>query len=367
MKLYIIAGEDSGDLHAAHLLRALKPLVATSLQARGVGGEQLRVAGMHLVAHVRDINFMGFVEVVRHLQTIRRLFRTVEQDLQAWQPDAVLLVDYPGFNLRIARFVRRLGIPVYYYISPQVWAWKQGRVEQIRRDVDRMFVILPFEQAFYASRGVEVDFVGHPLLDHIDEPSPASAQPPLVALLPGSRKQEIRRVLPVMLAVAAEMPHLRFVIAGAPSQDATFYERIIGTQSGVELRMNQTYALLREASCALVTSGTATLETALFGVPEVVLYKGGWLSYAIGRRLVKVPFISLVNLILGRAAVRELIQNDCTPETCREALEDLLRADTRARLRADYRMLRGLLGERGASERTAKALLAHMAAQGKEN
>ena len=360
MKLYFIAGEDSGDLHTGNLIRALRAR-HPDLQARGVGGDRMAAAGADLVAHVRDINFMGFWEVVRNLRIIRRLFRTVKADIAAWKPDAVVLVDYPGFNLRLAPFLKGLGLPVYYYISPQLWAWKQGRVKQIQRYVDRMFVILPFEADFYARHGVEVDFVGHPLLDALAEAAPAltPGDRPVLALLPGSRRQEIKRMLPVMLTLAQAFPEYACVVAGAPSQQADFYHDLIGT-APVRLVMNQTYPLLRMAQLAVVTSGTATLETALHGVPQVVGYKGGFISYQIGRRLVKVPFISLVNLILGRAAVTELIQDAFTPARLQAEVKALTDPDRRAAIEAAYAELRTKLGAQGASDRMATALLQHL-------
>lgn len=362
MKLYVIAGEDSGDLHTGNLIRAMKAR-QPDMQCRGVGGEQMKSAGTKLVAHVKDINFMGFWEVIRNLRTIRKLFKTVESDILSWQPDAVLLVDYPGFNLRIARFLSERGIRVFYYISPQVWAWKKGRVKKIRQYVERMFVILPFEQEFYAKEGVEVDFVGHPLLDVIDEQVESNSQDkPIIALLPGSRKQEITRMLRPMLGLVSRFPTYRFVIAGAPSQTESFYRSIMGN-SPVELRMNQTYDILQAASYAVVTSGTATLETALFRVPEVVCYRGAWISYQIGKRLVNVDYISLVNLILGRKAVEELIQGDFTTDRVEKELRKLMEEQRQQRIQKDYAELRQLLGNSGASERVAELLLERMNAE----
>ncbi|MEM7656344.1 MAG: lipid-A-disaccharide synthase [Bacteroidota bacterium] len=355
MKLYFIAGEDSGDLHAANVMRAMQEL-QPGVSFRGVGGNQMEEVGQRQVAHVRDINFMGFWEVIRNLRTIRKLFQTVQADLLSWKPDAIVLVDYPGFNLRIAAFASKLGIPVLYYISPQLWAWKKGRVKKIQRFVDRLFVILPFEKEFYAKEGVEVEFVGHPLLDVIDEVGDTRREDDLIALLPGSRKQEINRLLPLMLKLPSHFPNHRFVIAGAPSQTQEFYQSLIGNQA-VDLQMNATYDILQRASLAVVTSGTATLETALFGVPEVVVYKGSELSYQIGKRLVQVKFISLVNLILDRLAVRELIQHDASEANLVASLQALLEPETAAQLKADYADLQNLLGEAGASRRAAKSML----------
>ncbi|MEL6672991.1 MAG: lipid-A-disaccharide synthase [Bacteroidota bacterium] len=360
MKCYLIAGEDSGDLHGRNLVQALQQQ-DTSWTFRGIGGDQLARTGMELVAHVKDTNFMGFAEVVRNLGTIRKLFKTVKADLLSWKPDALILIDYPGFNLRIARFARNLNIPVYYYISPQVWAWKKGRVKKIQRDVDRMYVILPFEEAFYAKYGVAVDFVGHPLLDEIPTQVRSAEKKSILALLPGSRKQEIKRMLPLMLETARAFPDYRAVVAGAPSQTQAFYQEIIG-QEQVEVRMNQTYQLLSNAAYALVTSGTATLETALFQVPEIVVYKGNALSFEIGKRLVDVPFISLVNLIMDKEVVPELIQYDARPDKMVAALRGLMEPARAQQLQKDYQALRTKLGESGASARTASLILSHLKA-----
>jgi lipid-A-disaccharide synthase len=355
MKLYLIAGEDSGDLHGANLVAALRR-PQPDLHVRGVGGDQLIAQGMETVAHVRDINFMGFWEVLSHLGTIRRLFRTVRADVMAWKPDAVVLIDYPGFNLRLAPFIKGLGLPLYYYISPQIWAWKKGRIKQIRRYVDRMLVILPFELAFYRAEGVDVSFVGHPLLDAIDQTDHEASETPTIALLPGSRKQEISRLLPTMLALIEQFPTHRFVVAGAPSQSPSFYQALMG-DSRAELVMNQTYRVLRQADFAVVASGTATLETALHAVPEIVVYRGTNFSYQIARRLIRVPYISLVNLILQKPAVPELIQHDCTPQQVGDTLRALMQPDRHAAMQADYAALKQALGEAGASQRAAAVIL----------
>ncbi|WNJ21382.1 lipid-A-disaccharide synthase [Pontibacter sp. G13] len=358
MNLYILAGEDSGDLHGSNLVKALlgkRP----DIHFYGVGGDKMSDAGVALSAHVRDINFMGFWEIVRNLRTIRKLFKTVKSDIERIKPDGVILIDYPGFNLRLAKYLHQRGIPVYYYISPQVWAWKKGRVKQIRQFVDRMMVILPFEESFYANEGVEVDFVGHPLLDVIPKTNPADRDQRILALLPGSRKQEISRMLPVMLSVQDRFPEYQFVIAGAPSQQESFYQQFIGDRN-VELWMNKTYELLQHADAAMVTSGTATLETALFHVPEVVCYKGSRLSYEIGRRLVNIKFISLVNLILDKEVVKELIQYDFNTETLGEAVTEILDPIKRSEIIADYDLLWDTLGNEGASARAAQVILDQM-------
>lgn len=359
MKIYIIAGEDSGDLHSSNLMKALKAR-ENDLAFRGVGGDLMKAQGMKLVAHIEDINFMGFVEVVKNLKTIRQLFKTVEADIMDWQPDVVILVDYPGFNLRLAPFIKEHQIPLIYYISPQVWAWKKGRVKKIKTLVDRMMVILPFEKEFYAKEGLEVDFVGHPLLDVVGEErvseSVSVEKLETIALLPGSRKQEIRRMLPVMLEASKAFPDKRFIIGGAPSRKRSFYEELLG-EAKVDLWMNRTYELLEQADYAWVTSGTATLETALFKVPEVVCYKGSWLSFQIGKRLVNVKFISLVNLILDREAVKELLQAAFRPKQLIAEQNKLMSPERKAKLQADYDDLYARLGEKGASDRAARIVL----------
>ncbi len=383
-KVFLLAGEDSGDLHGANLVKALKdcvrqqlmnfavsevgetgfkwktfPPLSYYLQVRGVGGDKLSEVGVELIAHVKDINFMGFWEVLKNLRTIRQLFHRVHAEIEDFQPDAVILIDYPGFNLRLAKQLQGKGIKIFYYISPQVWAWKKGRVKSIEKYVDRMYVILPFEQSFYAKEGVEVEFVGHPLLDVVESKEKSPPSEKIIALLPGSRKQEIGRMLPIMLQMVPLFPDYRFVVAGAPSQEASFYHSLIGDIS-VELRMNQTYELLSQASYACVTSGTATLETALFNVPQVVVYKGNPISYTIGKRLVNVEFISLVNLILGRKAVEELIQRAFTAEKLEQTLKNLMEEKNSQKMLTDYEELRKKLGDGGASARTAGLIFSEL-------
>lgn len=364
-KIYVIAGEPSGDLHGKNLVAAIQAL-RPGMQWMGVGGDGLKALGMKLTRHIRDTSFMGFSEVLKNLGKIKRLFRDVKQDIANFQPDLVILIDYPGFNLKMARHLKEKGIPVVYYISPQVWAWKKGRVKTVQECVARMLTILPFEKEFYAKEGVEVDFVGHPLLDEIDagrfdrEALKHTFAPDgrkLVALLPGSRKQEIQRMLPVMLEAASRFPHCQFVVAGAPSQDLSFYETFLQGKP-VQFVSARTYDLLAAADYAFVCSGTATLETALFGVPETVCYAGGWLSVQIARRLIQVKYISLVNLIMDRVVVTELIQQDLTAAALEKELKSFLENPERVqRFRSDYAELVQRLGTKGASERGAQAVI----------
>ncbi|QAR31495.1 lipid-A-disaccharide synthase [Ornithobacterium rhinotracheale] len=352
MKYYIIAGEASGDLHAANLIKEIKKRDPKA-EFRAWGGDLVQAQGATLVKHYRDLDFMGFIEVVMNLKTILKNIQLCKQDLKAWQPEEVILVDYPGFNLKIAAYAKKLGIKVIYYISPQVWAWKSGRVHTIKKYVDQMLVILPFEQDFYKKYNYQTHFVGHPLLDAIAQKRPSELQDfkqrwglderRIIALLPGSRKQEIKVKLPIMLSVVKDFPEYQFVVAGAPSQARSLYEPYLN--HNVKWVGNETYALLQHAHAALVTSGTATLETALLGVPEVVCYKGSRISYEIGKRLVKnIKYISLVNLIMNREVVKELIQQDLNEANLKRELTKILSGEAREQILADYKNLHTILG-----------------------
>ncbi|MBK9292444.1 MAG: lipid-A-disaccharide synthase [Bacteroidetes bacterium] len=362
MKYYIIAGEASGDLHASNLIKAIKA-IDPQARIRAWGGDLMEAQGAELVKHYRDLAFMGFIEVARNIRTIWKNIQLAKREILSFQPDALILVDYPGFNLHTARFAHSHGIRVIYYISPQVWAWKQSRVHTIRRVVSQMLVILPFEQDFYKQFGVNVEFVGHPLLDALNGFVPdinfidnnKLGQKPIVALLPGSRKQEIKTKLPVMLKVSEQFPEYQFVVAGAPGMSADFYQNLL-KGSLVGLVFGQTYQLLAHARAALVTSGTATLETALFNVPQVVCYMANPISYAIARRLVKVKFISLVNLIMGREIVKELIQDELNPQNLAAELTQILDGPHRNEMLNNYAELRQKLGGPGASARAARLI-----------
>lgn len=367
MKFYIIAGEASGDLHGANLMRALHK-TDTMAHFRVWGGDLMQAAGGELRKHYRDLAFMGFVEVVKNLRTILRNIEYCKKDILTYQPDALILIDYPGFNLRIAKWAKKQGLKVIYYISPQLWAWHASRVHDIKKSVDKMLVILPFEADFYRKYDYEVTFVGHPLLDVVEnfQPDPAFLQKnnlnekPIIALLPGSRRQEISRMLAVMLAVVSDFPDYQFVIAGAPSQPAELYASILAKAKteNVHLVQSQTYQLLHRAQAALVTSGTATLETALFNVPEAICYKGSPISYAVAKRLVgkRIRFISLVNLIADQPLVQELIQYDLTPPKLSQALRHILQPEVAQEIKSGYAELRQKLGNTGASGRAAQAI-----------
>lgn len=360
MRYYIIAGEASGDLHGSNLIRALRQQ-DPSADVRAWGGDKMEAAGATLVKHYRDLAFMGFVEVIKHLRTIFRNIDFCKKDMLAWKPDVLVLIDYPGFNLRIATWAKAQGIRVVYYISPQVWAWKEGRVKQIKASVDKMLVILPFEVGFYRKWNYDVTYVGHPLIEVIRQereevPVVPVSERPVIALLPGSRAQEIRLKLPVMLSVVNDFPQYQFIVAGAPSQPDALYEELIG-DANVLLVRNQTYNLLKQAKAALVTSGTATLETALFGIPQVVCYKGNPVSYWLAKKLVKVKYISLVNLIMDKEVIRELIQNDLNYGLLRTALGDILEGSKREQIIHDYQQLWILLGNKPASAEAAREIL----------
>lgn len=365
MKYYLIAGEASGDLHGANLMRALAE-IDPQAQFRFWGGDRMEAVGGKLIKHYRDLAFMGFWEVVTNLRTILRNIDLCKDDITTYQPDALIFIDYPGFNMRIAKWAKRQGIPTHYYISPQIWAWKENRIKAIRRDVDAMYVILPFEKDFYEGKHqYPVHFVGHPLLDAIAARREVSMEVfkrenglderPIIALLPGSRKQEIAKMLSVMLSVVGSYHPYQFVIAGAPSLGYDFYRQFI-REENVHFVSGKTYDLLSHAHAALVTSGTATLETALFRVPEVVCYRGNWISYQIAKRVISLKYISLVNLIMDAPVVTELIQGDLNTRNLKVELDKLLDPAYRDKLQRDYQALRERLGNEGASRRTAQAI-----------
>lgn len=363
MKYYIIAGEASGDLHGSNLVKELKKLDATAT-IRCWGGDLMQQAGGDLVKHYRDLAFMGFVEVVSNLKTIFANLKFCKEDILHFNPDALILIDYPGFNLRIAKWAKQQNLKVIFYISPQVWAWKENRVKMMKKCIDKMLVILPFEKEYFKNKwNWDVEYVGHPLVEVIEsyKLQAASHEPskPIVALLPGSRKQEIAKKLPIMLEAVQSFPEYEFVIAQAPSLDESFYKPFTDPYPNVSSVKNKTYDLLLRSKAALVTSGTATLETALFGVPEVVCYKGSPVSYQIAKRLIKVKFISLVNLIMNRLVVHELIQNDLTPANLAAELKHLLTDPVRINeLKKDYSDLKKILSEGGnASAKAAKSVV----------
>ncbi|MEO7530446.1 MAG: lipid-A-disaccharide synthase [Sediminibacterium sp.] len=377
MKYYIISGEASGDLHGSNLIKQLHALDSNA-DMRCWGGDLMQGAGATLVKHYRELAFMGFAEVIKNLPAILQNIKFCKQDILSWQPDVLVLIDYPGFNLRIAEWAKQKGFKVVYYISPQVWAWKENRVKKMKQCIDKMLCILPFEKNYYKDKwNWEVEYVGHPLVEVVEEKQAgvrslesvgalnSSLQTSsrvlgtrLIALLPGSRKQEISKKLPIMLEVAKSFPDYEFIVAKAPGLEDDFYAPFLSAYQNVSSVTNQTYDLLLKAKAALVTSGTATLETALFGVPEVVCYKGSTISYQIAKRLIKIKYISLVNLIMDKLVVKELIQEELTTTNLVTELTLLLLDETRkAALQKDYAALKKLLSAGGhASEQAARSI-----------
>lgn len=376
MRYYIIAGEASGDLHGSNLIRELRKL-DKSADIRCWGGDRMQEAGGNLVKHYRNLAFMGFTEVLKNLGAIFRNLKFCKKDILEFSPDVLILVDYPGFNLRIAQWAKEQiqfnasKGKIIYYISPQVWAWKSGRVRSMKQCIDKMICILPFEKNYYRNKwNWEVEYVGHPLVEEINQflvtGSKLKVNEPyagkVIALLPGSRKQEILKKLPIMLGVAKHFPEYHFIVAKAPGVDPAFYSALMAPYSNVSSVVNQTYALLATATAALVTSGTATLETALFGVPEVICYKGNSLSYLIAKRLIRIKYIGLVNLIMDKEVVKELIQDELTVQNLQLELQKLLsNAKKQAQLKADYTELHHVLSEGGnASAHAARSITSYV-------
>ncbi len=362
MRYYIIAGEASGDLHGSNLIKELK-LQDPNADIRSWGGDKMQTAGGKVVKHIRDLAFMGFFEVVKHLPTILGNISFCKKDILEYKPDVVILIDYPGFNFRLFEFLKKNRIKNFYYISPQLWAWKKGRVKKVKKFVDRMFVIFPFEKKFYEDNGVEVDFVGHPLLDElrITNYEVRNEQQKTIAIVPGSRKQEILYLLPEYLKVIDEFPDYGFVVTGMTSIGEKFYRDIIGDKK-VELIFDKTYEVLSQSKAAIVTSGTATLETALYNVPEVICYKGSWISYFIINALIdkSIGFICIVNLICGKKVVEELIQSDVNKELLVKELKYILTNEGRNKILAGYDSLKTKLGETGASQRAASLMIKYL-------
>jgi lipid-A-disaccharide synthase len=366
MKYYIIAGEASGDLHGSNLMKSIYK-EDSKADIRFWGGDLMEKAGGNLVKHYRDLAFMGFSEVILNLKTILGNITKCKKDIQNFNPDVIIFIDYPGFNMRIAKWAKERGIKTHYYISPQIWAWKENRISAIKRDVDELYIILPFEKDFYEKKHhCPVHFVGHPLIDAIKNREVTTEEifrkennldeKPIIALLPGSRKQEITKMLSVMLSVVEDFAAYQFVIAGAPSQDFSFYKPFLKNEN-VHFISNKTYDLLSISHAALVTSGTATLETALFKVPEVVCYKGSWVSYQIAKRVITLKYISLVNLIMDREVVKELIQDEFNAKNLKIELAKILDLEKRTRIFEDYQELEERLGGEGASDKTAKLIV----------
>ena len=366
MKYYIIAGEASGDLHGSNLMKAIFEQDAAA-EIHFWGGNLMQNAGGTLIKHYKELAFMGFAEVILNLKTILNNIKFCKKNIEQFNPDVIIFIDYPGFNMRIAKWAKAKKIKTYYYIAPQIWAWKENRIKDIKRDFDKLFVILPFEKDFFETKHqFPVSFVGHPLIDAINGYNYQNSDDfktennlndkPIIAILPGSRKQEISKMLRVMLSVAIDFENYQFVIAGAPSQEFSFYEPFISSKN-IKFVSNKTYDLLKNSYAALVTSGTATLETALFKVPEVVCYKGNWISYQIAKRIITLKYISLVNLIMDKEVVTELIQENCSTQNIKLELAKILEGKNRSKILQNYDILESKLGGIGASKKVAQQIV----------
>ena len=373
MRYYLIAGEASGDLHGSNLVRELK-LQDPDAQFRFFGGDLMAAqAGVPPVLHYREMAFMGFIKVMMNLRAISRNMEKCKADIVDFKPDVIILIDFAGFNLRIAEFAKSIGLKTVFYISPKIWAWKTSRIKKIKKYIDKMLTILPFETEFYAGFNYPVEYVGNPLLDAIEEfkandhqteadfrKSNSLTDKPIIGLLAGSRKQELDLMLPVMIEVSRQFPEYQFVISGAPGLDRSYYTKVAGADCNLPIIFGQTYDLLKFSRAALVTSGTATLETALFGVPEAVLYRimAPNFLYRIGRKILKAKWISLANLIVGREIIRELVQMDCNPKTVAAELRKILDDEQYdAEFQHNYAELMQRMGSAGASQRAAKAVI----------
>ena len=358
MKYYIISGEASGDMHASNLVVSIREKDNAAI-FRAWGGDKLKAERVDLVKHVQDLAFMGFWEVLKNIITVVSNIRFCKSDLLKFSPDALILVDYPGFNIHIAKFAKRNGIKVFYYISPQIWAWKKNRIKQLKKLIEKIFIILPFEKKFFKENNLEVEYVGHPLLDEIAKDDflfSLQTNKPIIALFPGSRKQEIKRILPKMLSIVDEFSDYLFVVATINSIEINFYKRIIGNKN-VLLSNNESYGLLKKAMAALVTSGTATLETALFNVPQVVCYKTNVITFLLAKQMVTTKFISLVNIIMDKLVVKELIQSGLNKKNLLSALTSILDNTEREKILNNYKQLKSRLGEKGASDKVANLII----------
>ncbi|NNE29940.1 MAG: lipid-A-disaccharide synthase [Saprospiraceae bacterium] len=367
MKYFIIAGEVSGDLHASKLVSAIRKEEPWA-QLRGWGGDEMKKAGTKILKHINELAFMGFSEVIANLGTILSNFKTVKKQIKEFDPDVLVLVDYPGFNMRIAKWAKKQGFKVYYYIAPQAWAWKAGRVKKLIRDVDEMYIILPFEKPWFEKRGLRVNYFGHPLMDSdiLDERDRKDflrrndlPDQEIIAMLPGSRKQELKRMESVFLELPSEFPEFKFVVAGAPSRKLADYQSYL--DHSISVVFDQTYDLLHAANYAMVTSGTATLETALIGTPFMVCYKTSPGTYFMAKRVVKVPYIALANLIAGKKIVEEFIQSQCSPETLGNELRQLMHGKNEQQIK-DFQELRKNLKDKGVSRRIAGDMIGKLVA-----
>ncbi len=357
MKYFLVAGERSGDLHGGNLIAQINK-IDSAAQFQGFGGNNMVAEGMDLKLHYKDMAFMGFIEVVQNLFTIKKYLSQCKQNIEEYNPDAVILIDYGGFNMKIASHCHKLGIPVHFYISPKVWAWNQKRAIKLRRYVDFLYVILPFEKEFFKKFDWDVEYVGNPVLDAVKNHkinTPAELDMEYIALLPGSRKQELKNMIPILKELIKALPSFNFVVASVDNLDSSLYQDI-SKEDNVKLFGGSSYDLLANSKAVIVTSGTATLETALWKIPQVVVYKTSSVSYAIAKRLIKVPYISLVNLIAGRGLVKELIQKDLTVSNLKEQLNSILQEENRKMILEGYDEIIKILDVGSASENTAKLI-----------
>ena len=351
-----MAGEASGDKQAALLCHAIKQLDTEAL-IQGWGGEEMIAQGVSITKHYRELAFMGFVEVVRHLPAILRNFKSVKKEILAFNPDALILVDYPGFNLRMASWAFRHKIPVYYYISPQLWAWHTSRVHNIKKAVRKMYVILPFEKEFYARYGVDAMYIGHPLAMSKKQEGEFSLQQNQITLLPGSRTHEVEEILPEMVEAAGLLPDYQFKVVAVKHLPLEFYNEMLEDTPNISIAQQDMFVTLKESIAAVVTSGTATLETALAGTPQVVVYKGNPFSYEVAKRLIQVPYISLVNLIADKELVPELIQRDCTARNIARHLKQIITSEENLRIRSEYKLMTEQLTSGGGPEGAAADII----------
>jgi lipid-A-disaccharide synthase len=363
MKYYLIAGEASGDLHGSKLIQSIQK-TDSSADFRAWGGDLMEKSGAVLAKHIRELSIMGIVQVILRLPELLRNFKFCYEDIKQYKPDAIILIDFSGFNLKVAKWAKLNSYKVFYFISPQVWATRAGRIKTIKKYVDKMFVILPFEKEFYNKHNYEVEFVGHPLLDTLENYSPdidfsknLGVQKPIIALLPGSRKQELNKILKEMLSIVDYFPNYQFIVAGSANLDKSIYDKFLKKHPTVGLTQGKTYDLLSNAEAALVTSGTATLETAILGIPQVVCYKTNFIFYLIVRMIIKIRFISIVNIIFGKKVISELIQNHLNKKELLKELSEILKPETKARIKNDYSKLKSMLGEKGATDRAANFIV----------
>jgi len=366
MKYYIIAGEKSGDLHGHNLVKALRE-EDSGAQFQGFGGDKMSREGVNIIVHIKDLAIMGFTEVILNFRRIRGMFNLCKRDIVKFSPDVVILIDFGGFNLRIAAFTKSIGLPVFYYISPKVWAWNQSRSWKIKARVNKMFVILPFEKEFYQKYDWEVDYVGNPVVNAVNDHhlnsdflriNGLADDKKIVALLPGSRIQELKRILPEMVILANRFKEYQFVIAGVTEVPGLYYN--VSDIPNLKIIYDQTYDLLANSYTAIVASGTATLETALWNVPQVVVYKTSTINYFIASRVAKVPYISLVNLLAGKEVIKELIQSNFTKDKLITEFQSLLDPNTRRKILNDYQEIRNILGTEPVSKTTARLMIKYL-------